>query len=317
MLGVITPISCVKALHENGERLPFAIEVFAFGDEEGVRYGTSFVGSAAVAGNFDADCLMRLDDDGISMDQALRDFGLDPAKIPAIARKAEDVLAYVELHIEQGPVLEAEGLPVGIVTSIVGGTRLSVAISGVAGHAGTVPMVRRHDALTAASEAVLAIERRCSVQDGLVGTVGRLAVEPDAINVIPGVVRFTIDIRAPENAVRDAAVADVRAEIEALCARRDVNLDLDQANQSDASVCTPWIIDQIEGAVAGEGIAPRRLYSGAGHDAQAFDSLTDIGMLFVRCKDGISHNPAEAITAADAGTAARVMLRFIRGFEAP
>ena len=135
MLGVITPISCVKALHENGERLSFAIEVFAFGDEEGVRFGTSFVGSAAVAGNFDADCLMLLDDDGISMDQALRDFGLDPAKIPAIARKAEDVLAYVELHIEQGPVLEAEGLPVGIVTSIVGGTRLSVAISGVAGHA--------------------------------------------------------------------------------------------------------------------------------------------------------------------------------------
>jgi len=317
MLGVITPISCVKALHENGERLPFAIEVFAFGDEEGVRFGTSFVGSAAVAGNFDADCLMRLDDNGISMDQALRDFGLDPAKIPAIARKAEDVLAYVELHIEQGPVLEAEGLPVGIVTSIVGGTRLSVAISGVAGHAGTVPMVGRHDALTAASEAVLAIERRCSVQDGLVGTVGRLAVEPDAINVIPGVVRFTIDIRAPENAVRDAAVADVRTDIKALCARRGVNLDLDQANQSDASVCTPWIMDQIEGAVAGEGIAPRRLYSGAGHDAQAFDGLTDIGMLFVRCKDGISHNPAEAITAADAGTAARVMLRFIRGLEVP
>ncbi len=317
MLGILAAISCVKALNERGVRLPFTIEVFAFGDEEGVRFRTSFIGSAAIAGGFDMADLERRDEDGISMAQAMRDFGLDPDAIPALARRPEDVLAYVEVHIEQGPVLEAADLPVGVVSALVSGTRLDVEIEGVAGHAGTVPMGRRADALAAAAEAVLAVERRCSGHDGLVGTVGRLTASPGATNVIPGGVDFSIDIRAPENATRDAAVGDVSAEIESICARRGVAARIAVANRTDASACAPWIMAQLEAAVAAEGVAPRRLYSGAGHDGQAMAAITDIGMLFVRCKRGISHNPAESITTEDAGAAARVLLRFIVGFRPP
>jgi allantoate deiminase len=212
-------------------------------------------------------------------------------------------------------VLEAEGLPVGVVTAINGATRLAVEIDGTAGHAGTVPMNLRRDALAAAAECALAIERRCAGVADLVGTVGKLEALPGAVNVIPGKARFSVDIRAPADAARTAAVGDVMAEMQAICARRNVGLRIDKTHEGGVAACAPWLMDQIGAAIAAEGIALRTLPSGAGHDGMAMIELTDIGMLFVRCEKGISHNPAEAISAADAEASARVFLRFIENFQ--
>ena len=317
MLGIVTPIACVHALNEGGERLPFAIEVFAFGDEEGVRFASSLLGSRAIAGSFDFDALARTDDDGVTMGEAMRDFGLDADAIPSLARKPEDILAFVEVHIEQGPVLEAEGLPLGVVTGISGGDRLEVTITGMAGHAGTVPMGQRQDSLTAAAECILAVERRAAAGDATVGTVGIIAAQPGAVNVIPGSTVFSVDLRSPDDAVRRALVGDLSQEIAAICERRGVTVEIDAPHQGKAAVCAPWLIDQLSAAVEREGIPARRLPSGAGHDGMALEPITDIGMLFVRCKGGISHNPEESITARDAGIAARALLRFIRAFQPP
>ena len=295
MLGVVAAIECVHALNTKGKRLPFAIEVLGFADEEGVRFGCTLLGSRAVAGTFDPTLLEKVDHEGVSMQQALTDFGLDPAQIARAAHQHDDVLAYAELHIEQGPVLEAEGLSVGVVTAINGANRFLIEIDGMAGHAGTVPMNLRQDALAAAAECVLAIERRCASLPELVGTVGKLETLPGATNVIPGKVFFTIDIRSP----RDAEVA----------------LKMDPTHEGRTAACAPWLREQIGQAIAAERLPVRELSSGAGHDGMALVDLTDIGMLFVRCKGGISHNPAEAITLEDADTGARVFLRFIENFR--
>ncbi len=317
MFGIVAPIACVHALNARGERPPFAIEVLAFGDEEGVRFQSTLLGSRAVAGTFDGAVLDRLDEDGVTMARAMAEFGLDPATIPAMARKPGDVLGFVEVHIEQGPVLEAEGLALGVVTSISGGTRLAVVIEGLAGHAGTVPMGKRRDALCAAAEAILAVESRASAGDAMVGTVGMIAAHPGAINVIPGSAAFSVDLRSPDDAVRDALVSGLGREIAAICRRRGVELNIDTTYDDQAVACAPWLIEQLDAAVAQEGCPVRHLPSGAGHDGIAMADLTDIGMLFVRCAGGISHNPDEAITARDAGVAARALLRFIGAFQPP
>ena len=199
MLGVVTAIEC--AHHIGAGVLPFALEVIGFGDEEGVRFGSTLLGSRAVAGTLDLKVLEATDQDGRTLAEALRRFGLDPQALGSAARRREELLAYVELHIEQGPVLERAGLPVGCVTSINGATRLQVRMQGMAGHAGTVPMAARQDALAAAAEAILAVEQRCCQEQHLVGTVGRIDASPGAVNVIPGECRFTIDVRAPEDGV--------------------------------------------------------------------------------------------------------------------
>jgi len=316
MLGVVTAIECVASLAARGKRLPFAIEVIGFADEEGVRFGSTLLGSRAVAGTFKPEVLDSVDANGVSMRAAMRESGLDPERIAQAARRREDVLAYAELHIEQGPVLEAEGLPVGVVTAINGATRLAIEVEGFAGHAGTVPMDLRQDALAAAAECVLAIERRCGAVPELVGTVGRLEALPGAANVIPGKVRFTVDVRSPRDPERLAAVTEVAAAMQAICARRRVKLKISETHESGVVACAPWLMEQIGAAIAAEGIPVRRLPSGAGHDGMAMIELCDIGMLFVRCEKGISHNPAEAITAEDAETGARVFLRFIENFQA-
>jgi len=315
MLGVVSAIECVHALHERSHRLPFAIEVFGFADEEGVRFGSTLLGSRAVAGDFDPSLLERADQDGVTMREALVKFGLDPAQVGRCARKRDDVLAYAELHIEQGPVLEAEKLPVGVVTAINGANRYRVQIDGIAGHAGTVPMRLRQDALAAAAECVLAIEKRCTSEPDLVGTVGKLATHPGATNVIPGKVVFTIDVRSPRDDHRHAAAADIRRMMEEICARRGVALAIDPTHEGHTATCAPWLREQIGRAIAAEGLPVRELPSGAGHDGMALVDLTDIGMLFVRCKAGISHNPAEAVTLDDVATGARVFLRFIEDFR--
>jgi allantoate deiminase len=315
MLGVISAIECVHALNSQKKRLPFAVEVVGFGDEEGVRFGTTMLGSRAIAGALERSVLETKDAQGVSIAQALRDFGLDPDALASVARKKEQMLAYAELHIEQGPVLEAEGLPVGVVTAINGFSRLRVTLKGVAGHAGTVPMSLRRDALAAAAECVLAVERVAKSDPELVATVGRLEASPGAINVIPGQVVFTVDVRAPRDELRQAAVARIVSDFETILKKRSVAPSIEKLQQLGVAACAPWLMAQMDRAVEGEGVKLRRLPSGAGHDGMALKQIADIAMLFVRCKGGISHNPAESITQEDAGAGARVLLRFIENFS--
>lgn len=315
MLGVVSAIECVQALHDAKQRLPFAIEVVGFADEEGVRFGATLLGSRAIAGTFDTATLNARDAKGVTLAEALHAFGLDATRITEAARQRSDVLAYVELHIEQGPVLEAEGLPVGVVTAINGVTRFAMEINGVAGHAGTVPMTLRRDALAAAAECVLAVERGCAREPDIVGTVGKLETLPGAINVIPGKVRFTVDIRAPRDAARVAAVEHVIGAMQSICQRRAVTLHIQKLHESSVATCAPWLMAQLGAAIAAQNIPLRQLPSGAGHDGMAMIALTDMAMLFVRCKGGISHNPAESVTLIDVETSAQVLQRFIENFQ--
>ena len=316
MLGVITAIECVSELFLRNKKLPFAIEVIGFGDEEGVRFGTTLLGSRAVAGIFDAKVLDAKDAAGKTMAQAMQEYGLDPKRVPEARRCREEILAYAELHIEQGPVLEAEGLPVGVVTAINGFTRLRATLRGEAGHAGTVPMRLRRDALAGAAECVLAVEIIANSHPELVGTVGRIEARPGAINVVPGEVQFTIDVRAPQDALRNDAVAKVRTAVADVCKARNLQVEIESLQEFGSSVCAEWLMAQMDRAVAAESIPVRRLPSGAGHDGMAIQAIADIAMLFVRCKAGVSHNPAEAVSAEDAETGARVLLNFIENFHA-
>ncbi len=315
MLGVVTAIECVGSLAARRLQLPLAVEVIGFADEEGVRFNATLLGSRAVAGTFDPANLEFADAEGKRMRDALSEFGLDPDAIGTAARSRAELAAYVELHIEQGPVLEAENLPLGVVTAINGGNRFAVNIAGTAGHAGTVPMRLRHDALAAAAECVLAVELLAGSEADLVGTVGKIEALPGAINVIPGRVRFSLDVRAPTDAQRERALGAIRGAFADIARRRRVVLDLSPVWEAKAALCAPWLQDQLQTAIEAEGLRARRLPSGAGHDGMAMIAIADIGMLFVRCKGGVSHNPAEAITAADADVAARVLLRFIENFR--
>jgi allantoate deiminase len=314
-LGLITAISCVADLNKRGRRLPFAIEVTGFADEEGVRFASTLLGSRAVAGTFDESVLNAKDSSGISMREALLQFGLDPEHIGAAARARSELHAYIELHIEQGPVLENENLPVGVVTAISGATRLSVVLTGMAGHAGTVPMVLRRDALAGAAECIVAIEEFCRTDVGLVGTVGYINAMPGATNVIPGRVSFTIDMRAASDAHRKLAVADVVRQIEKIAKRRELALQIDVTHENRTVPCAPWLKAQVTDAIVAEGFRVFELPSGAGHDGMAMIDIADIGMVFVRCRGGISHHPDEHVEVSDADAGARVLLRLIENFQ--
>jgi allantoate deiminase len=315
MLGVITAIECVSALSAGNRKLPFAIEVIGFGDEEGVRFGTTLLGSRAVAGIFDREVLNMKDAGGVTMADALRDAGLPPERISTVARKKGEVLAYAELHIEQGPVLEAEGLAVGVVTAINGFSRLRVTLRGTAGHAGTVPMNLRRDALAGAAECVLATERIARSHPEVVGTVGRIEAKPGAINVIPGEVMFTVDVRAPQDRLRDATVDAIRAYIQKASSERKLDCHIETLQEFGVTACAPRLMEQMERAVARQGFRVRRLPSGAGHDGMALGAISEICMLFVRCKGGISHSPLESISEADAAAGAKVLFDFIEHFQ--
>jgi len=315
-LGLITAISCVANLNRNGRRMPFAIEVVGFADEEGVRFASTLLGSRAVAGTFDESVLSARDQAGIALRDALKDFGLDPGHIGVAARRRRELLAYLELHIEQGPVLEEQQLPIGVVTAIAGATRLSVRLAGMAGHAGTVPMALRRDALTGAAECIGAIEEFCRTDDGgLVGTVGYIHAAPGATNVIPGQVSFTMDIRAPTDQRRKRAVTDMVRRIEAIAKRRKLELQLNVTHENRTVPCAPWLKEQIAEAIAAEGFRVFELPSGAGHDGMAMIDVADVGMIFVRCRGGVSHHPDEHVELADADAGARVLLRIIENFR--
>ena len=269
--GALAALAVVEALAERGERLDHAIEIVAFGDEEGVRFRTTLTGSRALAGTYPEDALDQRDSGGVSMREALKAFGGDPERAGSIRRTG--VAAFVEAHIEQGPILEAEGLPLGIVTAINGATRLEVGVDGVAGHAGATPMRLRRDALTAAAEMALVIEARASSEADLVATVGRFDVWPDATNVIPGHVQFSIDIRSPDDARRAAALADLEARIAAIAAERGVRASVAKVHDANAFACDPGIMAGLKKAVEAVGVPPRLLPSGAGHDTMAMGKL--------------------------------------------
>jgi len=314
-LGILLPIAVIAAMNARGERLGCSLEVVGFAEEEGLRYRSSFLSASALVGRFDESLLERGDASGVKMRDAMRSAGL-PASIDAIrglARDASRLAGFVEVHIEQGPVLLDRGLPLGIVTSIAGSVRMSATVTGTASHAGTTPMTMRRDAAAAAAEMILAVERRCSQAPTLVGTVGMLTVPNGATNVVPGRCEFSLDIRAGDDATRDAAVADVVRECEAIAGRRGVGLSLTTTMQVPCAPCSPRLADSLEACVRAAGVEPFRLPSGAGHDAMMMARLTDVCMLFVRCGNGgISHNPLETMTAEDAGLAATVFMDLVR-----
>jgi len=315
-LGLLTAISCVADLNRRGRRLPFAIEVIGFADEEGVRFASTLLGSRAVAGTFVESALDARDRAGISMRDAMVTFGLDPEHVGAAARTRRELHAYVELHIEQGPVLEQKNLPVGVVTAISGATRLAAKLTGMAGHAGTVPMALRRDALAGAAECIAAIEEFCRTDEsGLVGTVGTIDAKPGATNVIPGLVSFTLDIRAPTDPHRKLAVGDIVRRIEAIAKRRGLSLQLDVTHENRTVPCAPWLKAQVAEAVAAENYPVFELPSGAGHDGMAMIDIADVAMLFVRCRGGISHHPDEHVETTDAEAGARVLLRLVENFR--
>lgn len=310
-LGVLVAIACVQQLQQAGARLPFDLEVIAFADEEGLRYHTAYLGSKAVSGTFPLDYLSLMDPDDISMSQAIRDFGGDPTAIVADTLDPATLLGYCEVHIEQGPVLETEDLPVGVVTAIAGQSRFEVAFTGMAGHAGTVPMSSRHDALCAAAEFVLAVEAAGRATTDLVATVGQLAVEPGASNVIPGRAQLSLDVRHSQDSTRLEACKQLHSQAQEIAARRGVTLDWDVVQESTSVHCSPRLSDLLSQAVQAAGIQPRHLPSGAGHDAVPMSRIAEVAMLFVRCKGGVSHNPAESVTVEDVAVAVGVLSRFI------
>lgn len=318
MLGVVGGIAVVADLHRRAVRLPFAVEVIGFADEEGARFNSTLIGSRAVAGTYDMAVLAARDSAGITVAEAMRGFGLDPDPdcITSAARQPSDILAYVELHIEQGPVLEAEDRAMGVVTAIAGATRYAVTIGGTAGHAGTVPMTMRQDALAGAAEMVLAVEELASGIDRLVATVGRIEAWPGATNVIPGKVRFTIDVRADRDALRIERAEVILARLRQIAVRRQLAIMIDTLHDSPAVACSVALTALMTQAVAetartvGDLRPVIDLPSGAGHDAMALDRLTPVAMLFIRCHRGISHNPAEAVLPGDVELGVRALGRF-------
>ncbi|PTR11876.1 MULTISPECIES: allantoate amidohydrolase [unclassified Novosphingobium] len=308
-LGVMLGIECVAALHAAGRRMPFAIEVIAFGDEEGSRFPAAMLTSKALAGLLDAVPEMA-DAQGVALAEALGEWGLSPQTL--LAARHPGALAYLEAHIEQGPVLEAEGLALGVVTGIAAQLRYEVTVVGLAGHAGTSAMALRRDALAGSAEMILAIERiaRADASD-LVATVGRIEAAPGAANVIAGQVRFTIDVRAGEATRRDRAAAAILAEIATIATQRGLGVSHRLIHDLPPSPCDPALMEQLESALVAAGHPPRRLVSGAGHDGMNLAHLAPTAMLFIRCRDGISHNPAEHVEPADAQGALAVMLGFI------
>lgn len=316
-LGIIAGLLAIEHFARACRRFPFGIDVLAFGDEEGSRFPTSLSTSAATAGVFDLDTLALCDHAGVSYVHALRAYGKDPAQIPTAAYPPGEAAAYVEVHIEQGPALEAVSEPLGVVTGIVGRKPMRIAIDGRAGHAGTVPMDMRRDALAGAAEMILAIEAiaRQRVNAGLVGTVGWLEASPGAPNVIPGRVAFTLDLRAMDDRVRRDALDQIQAAAWRAAEMRGLTVTLEPLAGAESVQCAPELQDALAAAVSDLGHNPIRIASGAGHDAQMMARLCPSAMLFVRCREGISHNPAEYAAPADMGAAVAALIGFIEWFD--
>ena len=299
-LGIFVPMACVRELHRQGRRLPFGFEVVGFAEEEGQRYKAVFLGSGALTGHFDMNWLEQKDADGISMRSAMTHAGLCIDDIAKLQRDPADYLGFVEIHIEQGPVLNEIDLPLGIVTSINGSVRYVGEIIGMASHAGTTPMDRRRDAATAAAELALYVEKRGASVPHLVSTIGMFEVPNGSINVVPGRCKFSLDIRATTNEVRDACAADIRNELKAICERRGLHYKLEETMRAAAAPSAPEWQNRWERAVETLGLPIFRMPSGAGHDAMKLHEIMPQAMLFQRgLNSGISHNPLESVTNDD------------------
>jgi allantoate deiminase len=311
-LGVLVAIACLERLCDEGRSLPYAIEVLAFADEEGVRFGTGYLGSSVIAGRFDTADLERRDTDGVTLADAVRAFGGDPERLASARRDPADLIGYYEAHIEQGPVLEAGGVPLGVVTAIAGQTGGRIVFTGEAGHAGTVPMALRRDALGAAAEFVTAVEAAARDQDGVVATVGTVEVEPGARNVIPGRVVLSLDVRHALDLVRESVVTRLRERADAIADARGVGFEWQVGPGTPSVECSTDLTELVAQAIAAPGVAPVvRLPSGAGHDAAMLSTITPVAMLFVRCAGGVSHNPAESVTVEDVAAAIDATTRFL------
>jgi len=317
-MGVVLAILALEAVRSAGLTRPYGIDVLAFGDEEGTRFPTTLSASQAVAGIFSPAYLALTDDNGVSYRDAVIAYGKNPDDIPAAAYDPNKVIAYIEAHIEQGPVLEAEGEPLGVVSAIAGASRLSITVTGEAGHAGTVPMRMRHDALLGAAEMVLAVERIAkSDAHGMVATVGRMHIEPGSINVIPSRVVFTVDLRSGSDISRREALTRFEREAHKIADLRHLGVVISAFHEVATVPAYRDIQLRLRNAIADLGHRAIIMPSGAGHDGQAMSSLCPIGMLFVRCKGGVSHNPAEYASPDDMGLAVAALVRFIERFQLP
>ncbi|MBB5640782.1 allantoate amidohydrolase [Cryobacterium roopkundense] len=307
ILGVLLAIAVADRVRVSGRVLPFALEVVAFGDEEGTRFGTTLLGSRALAGTWQPEWWRLRDAHGVTLHEAFLAFGLDPARVAEAARSPQDLVGYLEAHIEQGPVLDDSDQPLAVVTSIAGARRFQITIDGAAGHSGT-PWSLRRDALAGASEAILAIEdiaRRAN----LIATVGHLRVFPDAVNVIPGRAEFSLDLRGQFDAERDSAWEGIEAALSDICSRRLLTVHSVQTHSAPAAHCSTRLREAVADGIRSSSVAGSvstdapSLLSMAGHDAMAVAAVTEIGMLFVRCAGGVSHHPDESVTEADVDAA--------------
>jgi allantoate deiminase len=315
--GVIAGILAAGYFAKAERKLPFGIDVLAFGDEEGIRFDATLASSTACAGTFNVSTLQLADSAGVTLAGAIARFGKDAADIPAAAYARDVAAAYVEVHIEQGPVLEYRNLPLGVVTSIAGQTHLNVEFLGEAGHAGTVPMMLRRDALAGSAELILAAERMARDTRGeVLATVGHMNIPAAASNVIAGTVALIVDIRSGSDAARADFVERFKTEVRAIAERRHLGLLVTTTRDVATTPCDPILQDGFAAAIAAVGGEPLRLASGAGHDGTAMAKLCPIGMLFVRCRGGISHNPAEYAGPADMGLAVAALIKFIEDFKA-
>lgn len=316
ILGVIAGILAAGYFARRGRPLRYGIDVLAFGDEEGSRFSATLNSSAAVVGQFNPAHLVQTDRDGVTLQSAIAAYGKDPRDIPTAAYRRGEAAAYVEVHIEQGPVLEANNQALGVVTAIVGQSYLNVEILGEAGHAGTVPMMLRRDALAGAAELIQLAERMARQQRvDIVATVGQLNLRPNASNVIPAHAVFTVDIRATSDAARRDFVERFRAEARRIADSRHLGLTITQTRDTATTPCDPRLQEKFAEAIAWLGGEPCRLGSGAGHDGQAMAKLCPIGMLFVRCRGGVSHNPMEHTSRRDLGFAVAALIHFIADFD--
>jgi allantoate deiminase len=309
-LGIVAAIAVVERLAAGGPQPSCPVEVVAFADEEGTRFGTSYLGSAAYVGAFEPAWLDHVDGEGITLRDAIRALGGEPES--ALEASAPGLSGYLEIHIEQGPVLEREGLPVGVVTAIAGQTRARIVLTGEAGHAGTLPMDARHDALAAAAEAVLAVERHGRAEPGLVATVGALALSPNVGNVVAGEVRMLLDMRHADDGVRRRAAEEVRADVEGIAAARGVDATWTTRYDTPAAVLDATLRGRLADALQMQGIPVRDLVSGAGHDAVVLSRICPAAMLFVRCAGGISHDPRESVSEQDVAVALDVLEHAVR-----
>ncbi|SUZ32048.1 N-carbamoyl-L-amino acid hydrolase [Roseibaca ekhonensis] len=316
IMGVVLPVLALMKLQQDGITLPYSIEILAFADEEGVRFPTALMGPRVLAGTFDMAALDLCDRDGISLRRAMEGFGLRPDTLPALKRDPAGILGWIEPHLEQGPVLEHAGQPVGVVSAICGIERHRIAFTGTAAHAGTVPMALRRDALAGASELIGRVERLAQDTDALLANIGTLQVRPGAVNSVPGHVEMTLELRSAINKQRAQAGADLADAAQNIATRRGLKLDTTRTYAQPATLCDGAIINHLSQAAAGLGFDAPTLPSGATHDTSAMADLCPVGMLFTRCKSGISHNPEEHVDAVAMSAAIEVLCRMMQTLPA-